>query len=200
MALAHRPRVLFLDEPTVGADVETRQQVLAAVRELAGAGAAVVYCTHYLPEIEALDARVAVLAAGRIVADGPVRDLVAAHTESSVDLVFEGEPPPQLPGRRVPDTGLPGPGLPGGGIPGGGPGLTTLSVPSTDPSATLGALLAALGPATERLRSVELRRPSLEAAYLALVAGHSATRAGTVGAGTVGDGVVGEGAVRDAVA
>ncbi|MBI1758431.1 MAG: ABC transporter ATP-binding protein [Actinobacteria bacterium] len=170
MALVHRPRVLFLDEPTVGADVETRHQVLAVVRELAAGGVAVVYCTHYLPEIEALDARVSVLNAGLIVAEGTVRDLIDTHTEASVELVFDGEPPADLPGRRV-----------AGAV----PGTTLVVVPTTDPSGTLSGLLAGLGPAAGWLRSVEIRRPSLESAYLALVGEH----------GTGGDA-----AVRDAAA
>ncbi|MGI9616268.1 MAG: ABC transporter ATP-binding protein, partial [Acidimicrobiales bacterium] len=55
-ALVHRPSLLMLDEPTVGADVGTRQQLIDAVKEMAAEGAGVIYTTHYLPEVEALDA------------------------------------------------------------------------------------------------------------------------------------------------
>src|SRR5580692_6307053 len=51
-AMVHRPRVLLLDEPTVGADPVTRDALLAAVRGAAAEGAAVVYTTHYLPELD----------------------------------------------------------------------------------------------------------------------------------------------------
>jgi len=56
-ALVHRPMLLLLDEPTVGADVATRGELIEAVRGLAAEGAAVVYTTHYLPEVEALTIR-----------------------------------------------------------------------------------------------------------------------------------------------
>ena len=55
MAIMHRPRLVFMDEPTVGADVEARSQILRAVRQLADEGAAVVYTSHYLAEFEELD-------------------------------------------------------------------------------------------------------------------------------------------------
>ena len=64
IAVVHRPRVVLLDEPTAGADTQTRSAILRAVLDLASDGAAVVYTTHYLPEVEELDAGVALLEAG----------------------------------------------------------------------------------------------------------------------------------------
>ena len=84
----HRPRVVLLDEPTAGADTQTRAAILAAVAALAGEGTAVVYTTHYLPEVEELDAGVALLEAGRIIAAGTVAELVARHAESVLEVTF----------------------------------------------------------------------------------------------------------------
>src|SRR5262249_36435592 len=70
IALLHRPALVLLDEPTTGADVRTRAQILDLVRGLARDGSAVVYSTHYLQEIETLHADVAFLDRGRIVACG----------------------------------------------------------------------------------------------------------------------------------
>ena len=78
IALVHRPALVLLDEPTTGADVRTRAQILGLVRSLADAGSAVVYSTHYLHEIEELDANVAFIDHGRIVARGTPRELVGA--------------------------------------------------------------------------------------------------------------------------
>ena len=72
---SHRPRVVLLDEPTAGADTQTRGAILDAVRGFAADGTAIVYTTHYLPEVEALDADVALLEAGRIIASGSVAEL-----------------------------------------------------------------------------------------------------------------------------
>ena len=76
-ALVHRPKLLLLDEPTVGADPVTRDAILSTVRRRADDGAAVVYTTHYLPELDGLDATLAVARAGRIVARGRRAELLA---------------------------------------------------------------------------------------------------------------------------
>jgi ABC-2 type transport system ATP-binding protein len=88
IALVHRPQVVLLDEPTAGADTQTRAAILEAVRALAGSGTAVVYTTHYLPEVEALDAGVALLEGGRIIASGTVAELIAEHASSVLEVEF----------------------------------------------------------------------------------------------------------------
>jgi ABC-2 type transport system ATP-binding protein len=77
-AMIHRPRVLLLDEPTVGADPITRDALLAVVRATAQEGAAVVYTTHYLPELDTLGATLAVANHGRVVARGSRAELLAS--------------------------------------------------------------------------------------------------------------------------
>lgn len=81
IALCGRPRLLFLDEPTVGLDLPARQRLWATVRMLAGEGAAVVLTTHYLEEAGHLADRVCVLLRGRIVSDGSV-DALRARVET----------------------------------------------------------------------------------------------------------------------
>ena len=75
-ALIHNPGLLLLDEPTAGADPETRQALLEAVKRRAGEGAAVVYTTHYLHELSELQATIAVASQGRIVARGSSAELL----------------------------------------------------------------------------------------------------------------------------
>jgi ABC-2 type transport system ATP-binding protein len=77
-ALIHRPGLLLLDEPTAGADPETRQALLEAVKKRAGEGAAVVYTTHYLNELSELRATIAVASRGRIIARGGSAELLDA--------------------------------------------------------------------------------------------------------------------------
>jgi len=77
LAISGRPRLLFLDEPTTGLDVESRQALWNAIRSLVAGGCAVLLTTHYLEEAETLADRVAVLARGRIVAEGSVRQIRA---------------------------------------------------------------------------------------------------------------------------
>jgi ABC-2 type transport system ATP-binding protein len=75
IAMVGRPRLLFLDEPTVGLDIQARELVWATLRDLIEAGCSIVLTTHYLEEAETLADRVAVIAKGRVIADGSVNDL-----------------------------------------------------------------------------------------------------------------------------
>lgn len=90
-ALVHAPPLLLLDEPTVGADVATRNQLIASVRALAADGAAVVYTTHYLPEVEALDADIVVIDEGALLARGTRAELVAEYFAAGVELEMATE-------------------------------------------------------------------------------------------------------------
>ena len=72
LALCGRPRLLCLDEPTTGLDIEARQTLWAAVRELVGEGCGVLLTTHYLEEAEALSDHVVVVDAGRKLVEGSV--------------------------------------------------------------------------------------------------------------------------------
>jgi len=87
LAICGKPRLLFLDEPTVGLDLPARQQLWATVRALVDDGAAVVLTTHYLEEAERLADRVCVLLRGRIVSDGSVDALRARVVQRSVRCV-----------------------------------------------------------------------------------------------------------------
>jgi ABC-2 type transport system ATP-binding protein len=97
-AMVGRRALLLLDEPTVGTDPETRRALLAAVRARALDGAAVVYTTHYLPELVDLDATLAVARSGNVIARGRQADLLAGLPDR-LDVEFEGAAPP---GMRAP--------------------------------------------------------------------------------------------------
>lgn len=150
MALLHRPRLLLLDEPTAGVDVETRSRLLAFVRELAEAGTAVCYSTHYLTEVEALDASVAVLDHGRVIARGPLGELVRRHGDSAVELTFSGGPP---------ELRLPWPVTREGDV---------LRVHVEQPQRAAPEVLSALGGAALRLVNMRVVQPGLDSVFLRL--------------------------------
>jgi ABC-2 type transport system ATP-binding protein len=77
LALCGRPELLFLDEPTVGLDIEARQKLWVAIRQLLAEGCSVLLTTHYLEEAEALADRVCVMSHGRMVHEGTVDELRA---------------------------------------------------------------------------------------------------------------------------
>lgn len=91
-AVCGQPRLLFLDEPTVGLDVDARHAMWSTIRQLLEGGCAIVLTTHYLEEAEALADRVAVLVRGRLVALGTPEELRSSvaqtriSCESTLDL------------------------------------------------------------------------------------------------------------------
>ena len=95
VAICGRPRVLFLDEPSVGLDVQARELLWLNVRLLLAEGCSIVLTTHYLEEAEALATRVAVLARGRVIASGSVPEMralvarrqISCESKISVDEV-----------------------------------------------------------------------------------------------------------------
>ncbi len=95
MAVVGRPRLMFLDEPTVGLDLSAREGMWAMLRELVHAGTSIVLTTHYLEEAESLADRVVVLAKGRVIASGTVSEIravvghkrIACSTSLSPELI-----------------------------------------------------------------------------------------------------------------
>jgi ABC-2 type transport system ATP-binding protein len=105
IALLHEPRLLVLDEPTVGVDPQSRNAILENVRQLAGSGIAVLYTTHYMEEAEHLCDRVGIIDHGQLIAEGDRRQLVGLVGErdhvalgASGDLTRAGKELLQLPG------------------------------------------------------------------------------------------------------
>jgi len=78
-ALVHRPRLLLLDEPTVGLDPQVRQELWALIDRLRSEGTSILMSTHYIEEAARLAETVTVMAKGRAVANGPPAQLVAEH-------------------------------------------------------------------------------------------------------------------------
>ena len=104
LGIVGRPELLFLDEPTTGFDPEARRQFWELIKTLRGDGTTIVLTTHYLDEAEALADRIAVIAAGRIVAEGDP-DTLGGRASAAARVGWD--PPteraaPSRPARRRP--------------------------------------------------------------------------------------------------
>ena len=150
MAIMHRPRLVFMDEPTVGADVEARSQILRTVRQLADDGAAVVYTSHYLAEFEELGSDIAILNEGRIVASGTLEEIVSHHARAEVTLEFD-RPIPSIDGWSADDRRL------------------QLIGDEADPGSRIGEALASPALEGARLTDVRITQASLHNAYLQII-------------------------------
>lgn len=99
-ALVHEPRLLILDEPTAGVDIEIRRSMWEFLREINEAGTTIILTTHYLEEAESLCRRVAIIDEGRIIEDANMTDVLRKLSQETFVLSL-GTPlaePPSLPG------------------------------------------------------------------------------------------------------
>ena len=89
LAICGRPRLLFLDEPTTGLDLNSRETMWSTLRGLVSRGISIVLTTHYIEEAEALADRVVVMAKGRAIANGTVAEMRALVVRKRVDCVTD---------------------------------------------------------------------------------------------------------------
>jgi lipooligosaccharide transport system ATP-binding protein len=89
-ALVHRPRLVLLDEPTVGLDPQVRQELWALIDGLRAEGTSILMSTHYIEEAERLADTVTIVSHGRVVASGPPAQLVAEHAGREAIEVYGG--------------------------------------------------------------------------------------------------------------
>jgi ABC-2 type transport system ATP-binding protein len=158
VGLLHEPRLLILDEPTVGVDPQSRNQILESIETLGGAGLSVLYTTHYMEEAQRLCDRVAIIDEGRIVAEGTQAELVAligAHER----IVVEVDHGPGVAGLAERCRALPG----------------VLSVDASDRAievstdsarTTLAHVVEVADALGVTVAGLDVRRPDLEAVFL----------------------------------
>ena len=149
LSLVGRPRLVLLDEPTTGLDVESRRALWQALRDYHADGATILLTSHYLEEVEALADRVVVIGGGRVLADGALADVLSQVRVRRVSLRTP------VPAERL--AGL--------------PGVTEVEADgethhllTTDSDSLVTTLVRAQIP----FQALEVRGVSLEEAFLAL--------------------------------
>lgn len=83
-ALVHQPKLIIMDEPTVGIDPQSRNHILESVRELNRRGATVIYTSHYMEEVEAISTRIGIMDHGRLIAQGSMAELMEQVEEEKL--------------------------------------------------------------------------------------------------------------------
>jgi ABC-2 type transport system ATP-binding protein len=152
--IIHRPRVVLMDEPTVGVDPQSRNRIFEMIEALRDEGAAIIYTTHYMEEAERLCDRVAIIDHGRIIALGSSEELIhgAFGSRSQVMARFAG-PPGDVSSWAERHAGK----------------LVDGSAEFTiDHSTQIAGLLDDAAKAGLELLDVTLRRPNLESVFLHL--------------------------------
>ncbi len=158
IGLLHQPKLLILDEPTVGVDPQSRNSILEAVETLAGSGMSVLYTTHYMEEAERLCDRIGILDHGAMQAEGTRDELLAltgetdrVHLEGTGDLARVAVDLEVLdPVRSVARD------------------RRSIDLTVVDAPAALAAIVGAASDAGMSITDVEVARPDLESVFLNL--------------------------------
>ena len=158
IGLLHGPRLLILDEPTVGVDPQSRNAILESVENLSHQGIAVLYTTHYMEEAERLCDRVAIIDEGKVKAEGTRRELVSMVGERDrVSISATGNLSASADAvRDVP------------GVTGASASDGHIEVLTENASTILPGLLSRIAETGSSISGVEVIEPNLEAVFLHL--------------------------------
>lgn len=86
-AIAHRPKLIIMDEPTVGIDPQSRNHILQSVKKLNKMGCTIIYTSHYMEEVEEICSKVAIIDHGKVIAEGTIDELKGIITDKNTILV-----------------------------------------------------------------------------------------------------------------
>jgi ABC-2 type transport system ATP-binding protein len=163
LGIMHRPRVLFLDEPTTGLDPQNRANLWEQLRLLRDGGTTIFLTTHYLDEADQLCDRVAIVDHGRVIALGRPDELKQRYSADSIAVTPEAGPDVlDAVARELADA----PFISGAVVEAGATGHGTIRVTATDATRAMAAVFAALAARGVPTRAASVARPTLDDVFL----------------------------------
>ena len=160
VGLLHKPHLLYMDEPTVGIDPQSRRSILDSVKDLNKAGMTVLYTTHYMEEAEELSHRVGIIDQGKMIAIGTQKELTQLVGENETLRLHTGENVDLQPLLTALQE------LPGVIHVSASENMVVLIVPEADDA--LPPVLSKADRLGYKIRSVDIQEPNLEAVFLKL--------------------------------
>ena len=158
-AIAHKPKLIIMDEPTVGIDPQSRNHILQSVKMLNSMGSTIIYTSHYMEEVEAICTRVAIMDHGKVIALGTVEELKNLVTDKSIVWITVGESISGLNEEKLKEI----PGVTGIEIENG-----TVKISSVHEINNLDKIISYFTENRLTIKSVESKTPDLETVFLSL--------------------------------
>ncbi len=170
--LLHKPQLLFMDEPTVGIDPQSRRRILDMVKELRDQGMTVLYTTHYMEEAEELSDRVGIIDQGKLIALGTQDELTKIVGEQETLRLHLNEEAAAavaaIDGGAAATDGRVNLFAGSAGVLGAAAVDHQIVVSVTDANAALAGVVGRANTAGLAIRSIDIERPNLEAVFLHL--------------------------------
>jgi ABC-2 type transport system ATP-binding protein len=159
VALVHQPKLLVLDEPTVGVDPQSRTAILDRLAELRSGGVAILYTTHYMDEVERFCDVVGIIDHGKLIAEGTRRELMDMIGGGNHRIIVQAEGNLGALARAVHDVP---------GVDEVRASLEGLNVTTDDGAAALAGIVEAARVSNVTITSIEVNEPDLEHVFLHL--------------------------------
>lgn len=158
-AIAHKPKLIIMDEPTVGIDPQSRNHILQSVKKLNEMGSTIIYTSHYMEEVEEICTRIAIMDRGKVIALGTCDELENMINDRDVVVVTISEPASRVDEKSIREI----PGVENVDI-----GENTVKITSAREVTNLDRIIQYFIQNNFTIKSVESKTPDLETVFLSL--------------------------------
>ncbi|HOJ80065.1 MAG TPA: ABC transporter ATP-binding protein [Clostridiales bacterium] len=158
-AIAHKPKLIIMDEPTVGIDPQSRNHILQSVKKLNELGSTIIYTSHYMEEVEEICTRIAIMDHGKVIALGTCPELENMINDRGVVVVTINEPASKVDENSLREI----PGVENVDI-----GENTVKITSAKEVTNLDKIIQYFIKNSFTIKNVESKTPDLETVFLSL--------------------------------
>ncbi len=158
-AIAHKPRLIIMDEPTVGIDPQSRNHILQSVKQLNKQGSTIIYTSHYMEEVEEICTRIAIMDHGKVIALGTCRELENMVNDKDVVVVTVSDPVSKVNEKSIREI----PGVENVAV-----GENTIKITRAKEVTNLDRIIQYFIKNSFTIKSVESKTPDLETVFLSL--------------------------------
>ena len=158
-AIAHKPKLIIMDEPTVGIDPQSRNHILQSVKKLNELGSTIIYTSHYMEEVEEICTRIAIMDHGKVIAIGTCPELENMINDRGVVVVTINEPASKVDENSLREI----PGVENVDI-----GENTVKITSAKEVTNLDKIIQYFIKNSFTIKNVESKTPDLETVFLSL--------------------------------
>ncbi len=158
-AIAHKPKLIIMDEPTVGIDPQSRNHILQSVKKLNELGSTIIYTSHYMEEVEEICTRIAIMDHGKIIALGTCEELKNLINDKDVLVVTVSDPISKVNEQSIKEI----PGVENTEM-----GENTVKITSAREVANLDKIIQYFIKNNISIKSVESKTPDLESVFLSM--------------------------------